>query len=60
MAFCCLCILVCCSYVQASYARFLWDAEEEDEDEERYGEVLEPQTSRIDFITGPYPITAMS
>lgn len=23
----------CCSYVLASYARFLWDAEEEEEDE---------------------------
>ncbi|KAF8084258.1 hypothetical protein N665_0727s0025 [Sinapis alba] len=52
-------------YVQASYARFLWDAEEEEDDEEeereeRHGEVLEPQTSRMDFFTGPYPITAMS
>ncbi|CAN6975427.1 unnamed protein product [Brassica oleracea var. botrytis] len=52
-------------YVQASYARFLWDAEEEEdeeeeEEEERHEEVLEPQTSRMDFFTGPYPITAMS
>ncbi|KAJ0261251.1 Tetratricopeptide repeat [Hirschfeldia incana] len=49
-------------YVQASYARFLWDAEEEeDEEEERHGgEILEPQTSRMDFFAGPYPITAMS
>ncbi|KAL0843378.1 hypothetical protein Bca101_016623 [Brassica carinata] len=51
-------------YVQASYARFLWDAEEDEDEEEergvRDGEVLEPQTSRMDFFTGPYPITAMS
>ncbi|RID68785.1 hypothetical protein BRARA_C00923 [Brassica rapa] len=45
-------------YVQASYARFLWDAE--DDEDERHGEVLEAQTSRMDFFTGPYPITAMS
>ncbi|KAG2333618.1 hypothetical protein Bca52824_004798 [Brassica carinata] len=45
-------------YVQASYARFLWD--DEDEEEEGREEVLEPQTSRMDFFTGPYPITAMS
>ena len=27
-------MLLCCSYVLASYARFLWDAEEEEEEEE--------------------------
>ncbi|CAH2072303.1 unnamed protein product [Thlaspi arvense] len=52
-------------YVQASYARFLWDAEEEDEGEEeekeeRHQQELEPQTSRMNFFTGPSPITAMS
>ncbi|CAL9230987.1 unnamed protein product [Arabidopsis halleri] len=49
-------------YVQASYARFLWDAEEEEEEEkeERHEEELEHQTSRMNFFTGPSPITAMS
>ncbi|KFK26262.1 hypothetical protein AALP_AA8G224300 [Arabis alpina] len=47
-------------YVQASYARFLWDAEEEEEEEEERHEELEPQTSRMNFMTGPSPITAMS
>ncbi|CAN8300782.1 unnamed protein product [Cochlearia groenlandica] len=42
-------------YVQASYARFLWDAEEEEEEEE-----VEAEASQMKFITGPYPITAMS
>ncbi|CAF2339779.1 unnamed protein product [Brassica rapa subsp. narinosa] len=46
-------------YVQASYARFLWDADEEEE-EERHEEELEPQTCRMSFFTGPSPITAMS
>ncbi|CAF1776962.1 hypothetical protein Bca4012_045675 [Brassica carinata] len=46
-------------YVQASYARFLWDADEEEE-EERHEEELEPQTSRMSFFSGPSPITAMS
>ncbi|CAH8370621.1 unnamed protein product [Eruca vesicaria subsp. sativa] len=47
-------------YVQASYARFLWDAEEDEDEEEKHEEVVEPQTSRMDFFTGPFPITAMS
>lgn len=48
-------------YVQASYARFLWDAEEEEEEEEEERhEEFEPQTSRMNFFTGPSPITAMS
>lgn len=50
-----------CSYVQASYARFLWDAEEEEEEEEEVRhEEFEPRTSRMNFFTGPSPITAMS
>lgn len=55
----CLCVVLLCSYVQASYARFLWDADEEEE-EERHEEELEPQTSRMSFFSGPSPITAMS
>ncbi|CAA7059058.1 unnamed protein product [Microthlaspi erraticum] len=47
-------------YVQASYARFLWDAEEEEEEEEERHEEFEPQTSRMNFFTGPSAITAMS
>lgn len=26
--------MLCCSYVMASYAQFLWDAEEDEEDDE--------------------------
>lgn len=57
-------LIVFCSYVQDSYAPFLWDAEEEEDEgvekKERYEEVLEPQTSGMVFFTGPYPITAVS
>ncbi|KAF8044560.1 hypothetical protein N665_7931s0001 [Sinapis alba] len=50
-------------YVQASYARFLWDVEEEDgeeEKEERHEEELVRQASRMSFFSGLSPVTAMS
>ena len=57
-------LLFVCSYVQASYARFLWDADEEEggegEKEERHEDELVTQASRMSFFSGLSPITAMS
>lgn len=50
-----------CSFVLASWARFLWDAEEEEEEED--GEILSegPEPSFIHGVSSmPPPLTAAS
>ena len=58
-------LLLCCSYVLASYARFLWDAEEEEEEEEEeMDHEVEDGTSKTLPVTASFfhgaPLAASS
>lgn len=61
MAYSLIAFMLWCSYVLASYARFLWDAEEEEEEEAGEESFREkPATSFFEGVHSPPPLAAAS